>query len=70
MKVITTRDFEEIPQGSVLQNVKRKKDGWYGLWCSRLGSWHVTVPYEVAEPYDEKNDPIMKLIESAVANLA
>lgn len=33
-----------IPAGSVLSEVVELKKSFRGLWCSRLGSYKITVP--------------------------
>ena len=46
MKVKTIKDYEDVPEGSVIQNVI-EMDCWFrGEWCSRFGSFEVDVPKE------------------------
>lgn len=44
MKIKTIRKYKNIPQGSVIQDVKEDGKFYEGLWCSALGSWTVQVP--------------------------
>lgn len=49
MKVKTIKDWEGLPQGSVIRVVKTYKNTYYGLWCSMYGSHHIYVPKEICE---------------------
>lgn len=49
MMVRTTKDWEYLPAGSVLQKVRVNKHTYHGLWCSPEGSYWITIPKMVAE---------------------
>ena len=44
MKVELIKDEDDLWEGTVLQEVTSAGDDYTGLWCSRGGSYWVTVP--------------------------
>ena len=54
-KVVTIRDVEEIPYGTVFDAELEIEDGieyWTGVWCSIWGSYVISVPRDACEEYD------------------
>jgi hypothetical protein len=62
MKVVTVKDYGEMPSGSCIQEAKLiKKDEFYsGLWCSAGGSYRVKVPTAICKEWE---DPFAQLFE-------
>jgi hypothetical protein len=44
MKVRTTEDYDNTPQGSVIQDVESLGEDWMGMWYSPWGSYQVQIP--------------------------
>lgn len=54
--IVTIKDVKsnqgfELPEGSVLKEVKELKRSYKGLWCSSFGSFIVTVPKNMCKPF-------------------
>jgi hypothetical protein len=56
MKVKLNEDYWELYEGSVIQDVVIVQDegvpSYYGLYCSRAGSYRVIVPVALCSVYD------------------
>lgn len=51
MDIRTTQDIDDdMPAGTVVQNVEDRGDHWRGLWCSMWGSYFVEIPKDAAVP--------------------
>lgn len=44
-------DVEDIPECTVLQDVREEGDSYIGMWCSYRGSYEVSVPKTSCKPY-------------------
>lgn len=53
MQVKTFRDWEEVPAGTLLQNVEDIGYDYRGLWCSMFGSYWIEVPKKICKVIDE-----------------
>jgi hypothetical protein len=62
VKVVTIRDVDDIPEGSVFNAKLEVEDGveyWTGLWSSMRGSYTISVPADACEEWDEAlHDPM------------
>ena len=63
MDVITTSDFDGIPEGSCIQDVQLVDDTYVGLWCSAGGSYTVAVSRHICR--EKKEEMICKGISVA-----
>ena len=55
--VILVSDYEDMPKGSRFDGKLVNIQGapyWEGMWGSRAGTYHVSVPAVHCEVYDEK----------------
>lgn len=50
MNVELIWDVGDIPECSVIQDVREEGDSYIGLWCSFQGSYEVTVPKASSKP--------------------
>ncbi len=73
LKVITIRESEGLPKGTVLQNCTHRllpgDDNvyWYGLFCSMYGSYYELVNQQDCEIWDEEKHDLMFKIKKYLA---
>lgn len=51
MNVELIWDVEDIPECTVLQDVREEGDSYIGMWCSFQGSYEVKVPKAACKPH-------------------
>lgn len=59
MNVELIWDVDDIPEASVIQNVRDEGDSYVGLWCSFAGSYEVRVPKTSCKPHKPYEQPML-----------
>ena len=67
MKVVIKKDstdiFPHLYEGSVLQNVEKRGENYFGIFSSMFGSYYVEVPKKRCKKYKEDKTPNGRVAE-------